>query len=181
MLVLGCSPHSGPSKLPPVTGMPACCAYLYAAKKNGVSFTMPIAPSEMACWTAVTTVGRAALVVEHDGVDLASVDATLGVLEVHTGEKALGRRRELGGGDPGLRGDERDLDGRDRPPRRPRPGTTALATSPATPTTAPIDAFDQANVHVAPPGRTCSDADGFAGRLGGTQMLSTSYDSTCEP
>ena len=29
MLVLGCSPHSGPSRLLPVTGTPACWANLY--------------------------------------------------------------------------------------------------------------------------------------------------------
>ena len=41
MFVKGCVPHSGPSKKPPVTGMPACCGYLSARKNSGLVDTMP--------------------------------------------------------------------------------------------------------------------------------------------
>ena len=47
-------PHSGPSKNPPVTGMPACWGYLSARKNRGLVDTMPTGFLESASWTAVT-------------------------------------------------------------------------------------------------------------------------------
>ena len=46
-------PHSGPSKNPPVTGMPACWGYLSARKNRGLVDTMPTGFLESASWTAV--------------------------------------------------------------------------------------------------------------------------------
>ena len=56
MLVFGCVPHSEPSKAPPVTGIPACWAYFAPRKKSGEFDTIPTAPSEIACWTAVVVI-----------------------------------------------------------------------------------------------------------------------------
>ena len=53
MFVKGCSPHSGPSKKPPVTGRPACCGYLSARKNSGLIDTMPAGFFDTASWTAV--------------------------------------------------------------------------------------------------------------------------------
>ena len=55
MLVYGCSPHSGPSKNPPVTGTPCSLGYLAARKNSGLAETTPMTPFDRAFWTAVTT------------------------------------------------------------------------------------------------------------------------------
>jgi hypothetical protein len=54
--------------------------------------------------------GQTALIVDDDPLDLATVPAAQGVLEVDAGKKALRCGGELGYGDPGLRGDQGNLD-----------------------------------------------------------------------
>ena len=80
MLVKGCVPHSGPSKNPPVTGMPACCGSLSARKKRGLIDTMPDGALGEGVLHRRRDLRRTGLVVEDDPRDLVAVDPALGVL-----------------------------------------------------------------------------------------------------
>ena len=88
MFVKGCVPHSGPSKNPPVTGMPCWFGYLAARKNSGLVETMPTAPLDRASCTAVAISVGLVWSSRTIPVDLVAVDPALGVLQGDAGIEA---------------------------------------------------------------------------------------------
>ena len=83
-------PHSGPSKKPPVTGMPACWGYLSARKNKGLVDTMPAGFLESASWTAVAISVGLVWSSRTTPVDFVAVDAAFGVLQGDAGVEPAG-------------------------------------------------------------------------------------------